>query len=76
MLGGSLPLAAALLVRMTAGRGGACALIYIFFFLTLFEFPERRVGVGFFGGSFNRRRRFWYAYQRVGRASALVFSLI
>ena len=69
---GSQQSVAAFLVCMEVGRKSERAIILLFP-LPLFKFPERRAGVGVFGGSFNRRRHFWYACQRVGRASALVF---
>ena len=62
---GSLPSAAALLVCMPAGQESA-----LLFSIVFSHLPFSRVGDGGWGFSanlYNRRWRFWYTCQRVGR---------
>ena len=71
VFGGSLHSTAGLWVYKSAVREGERA--ELFFYLRFHRkiFPER--GPGFSANLYTRRRRFWYAYQRVGRVSAPFF---
>ena len=70
----SLPSAIDLLACIPAGRKEERDKLVTFLRFRHLSFPERGVGSRVFCDIYNQRRRFWYACQRVGRASALNFS--
>ena len=73
--GGSLQSAAALFVRMPAGRLGERSKIFFLFELPPFSFFQRGLGVRFWSDLYPRLQRVWFARKGVERASALKVSL-